>query len=105
MVHRKPAKTSDRLVQHMAEFMYERLKQKGQIGWGLRAVQFLSNYVVSQMIERIHALGGEAVKSISVGDIVGLALHDLDSCGLDVVSKVDEPVGSYRVDTMACRPG
>ncbi len=47
------------------------------------------------MADRIQALGGEAVKSFSVGDIVGLALHNLDNAkGVAVVSdKVIDAAG------------
>jgi hypothetical protein len=41
------------------------------------------------MRDRIREVGGPAVTSLSLGDLVGLALHDRDNEGLDVVSDVD----------------
>jgi hypothetical protein len=89
--------TSDAFVAYMARFIFDRLDERQQLppllwwlGWVTRSI----------MGDRIRALGGEAVKSFSLGDIVALALHDHDNKGLAVVSLVDpegHPVsGGYR---------
>ena len=75
-----------RLLQYMARYLFDRLDERQQLpplawwfGWVTRSV----------MVDRIQTLGGEAVKSFSLGDIVSLALHDYDNKGLQVVSDVD----------------
>jgi subtilisin family serine protease/LAS superfamily LD-carboxypeptidase LdcB len=77
---------SDKFIEYMARFMFDQLSERQQlppllwwVGWVTRRV----------MADRIRALGGEAVKSFSLGDIVALALHDNDNKGLVVVSDVD----------------
>jgi hypothetical protein len=77
--------TSDAFVQYMAKFIFDRLDERQQLppllwwlGWVTRSI----------MADRVRALGGEAVKSFSLGDIIGLALHDHDNKGLVVVSDV-----------------
>ncbi|MFI5893992.1 S8 family serine peptidase [Actinoplanes sp. NPDC051513] len=76
---------TDRFVEHMAKFLFDRLDERQQMpqllwwfGWVTRSV----------MQDRIRALGGTAMSSFSLGDIVSLALHDLDNKGLAVVSDV-----------------
>jgi hypothetical protein len=77
---------SDRFISYMAKFIFDRLDERQQlppllwwIGWITKSV----------MGDRIRAMGGESVKSFSLGDIVSLALHDLDNKGLTVVSEVN----------------
>ena len=84
-VHRFPD-SSDKFVAYMARFLFDRLDERQQlppllwwVGWVTR----------SMMRDRIRELGGPAVTALSLGDLVGLALHDRDNEGLDVVSDVD----------------
>ncbi|WP_433379086.1 S8 family serine peptidase [Actinoplanes sp. CA-142083] len=76
---------TDRFVEYMARFLFDRLDERQQMpqllwwfGWVTRSV----------MEDRIRALGGTAMSSFSLGDIVSLALHDLDNKGLAVISEV-----------------
>lgn len=78
--------SGQRILQYLARFLFDRLDERQQLpqlawwfGWVTRGV----------MVDRIRTLGGEAVANISLGDIVSLALHDVDNLGLDVVSDVD----------------
>ena len=56
--------------------------------------------IAAKLRTKIEELGGPAVKTFSLGDIVGLAYHHHDNQGLGVVSKVDERgnevAGGYR---------
>lgn len=77
--------TSDAFVSYMAKFIFDRLDDRQQLppllwwfGWVTKSI----------MGDRIRELGGEAVNSFSLGDIVALALHDLDNKSLVVVSDV-----------------
>ena len=78
--------TTDLFLRYMARFIFDRLDERQQLpqltwwfGWITRSV----------MARQVEALGGEAVRTFSLGDIVGLALHDHDSKGLVVVSDVN----------------
>jgi hypothetical protein len=78
--------TSEKFVSYLARYIFDRLDERQQlppllwwIGWVTR----------SFMADQIRALGGEAVKSLSLGDMVSLALHNQDNKGLVVVSAVD----------------
>ena len=72
-------------VNYMAEFMLSRLR--GRNPW--LNIPIVSGLALGVLQTRVRDLGGEALQSVSLGDIVSLALHDLDNEGLDVVSKVD----------------
>jgi hypothetical protein len=78
--------SSDKFVADVARYVFDRLDERQQLppllwwfGWVTR----------SMMADRVRSLGGPAVASFSLGDIVSLALHDHDNEGLDVVSDVD----------------
>jgi hypothetical protein len=75
-----------KIVNYMARFMFDRLDKGGQLPtlawWALWLTK-------SPLEDRVMRLGGEAVRTFSIGDIVGLALHDFDNKGLRVVSSVD----------------
>lgn len=78
--------SSAKFINYMARFMYNNLDKRGLIpplawwlGWLTR----------NEIASRVRTLGGEAVASFSLGDIVSLALHDMDNRGLKVVSELD----------------
>lgn len=80
------ADSGDQILRYLARFLFDRLDERQQLpnlawwfGWVTRNV----------MVDRIRELGGVAVRNISLGGIVSLALHDWDNRGLDVVSDVD----------------
>ncbi len=79
--------SSDQFIRYMARFMYDRLDERQQLpplAW------WFSWVTRSRIAGRIEVLGGEAIRSFSLGDIVSLALHDYDNrTGLEVVSDVD----------------
>jgi hypothetical protein len=78
--------STERLLRYMAKFMYDRLDERQQ----LPPLAWLFSWVTKRVMARkIETLGGEAVRSFSLGDIVSLALHDRDNKGLQVVSEVD----------------
>jgi hypothetical protein len=72
----------------MAKFIFDNLDKQQQLppllwwfGWVTKSI----------MRDRIRELGGEAVKTFSLGDIVALALHDRENeVGLAVVSAVNQ---------------
>jgi hypothetical protein len=75
----------ERFIRYVARFIYDRLDERQLIpplAW------WFSWVTRSRIEQRIGALGGEAVNSFSLGDIVSLALHDHDNNGLRVVSQV-----------------
>jgi subtilisin family serine protease len=80
------AGTSESFISYMAKYIFDRLDERQQLPPLLWWVGWLTKSI---MADRIRALGGEAVKSFSLGDIVALALHDQDNKGLVVVSEVD----------------
>lgn len=88
---------SDRLLRYMAEFMYDRLDERQQLP--TLALWFESK-AIKKIKGSIAKVGGEAVNTFSLGDIVSLALHDFDNRKLQVVSAVDpdgRPIqGGYR---------
>jgi subtilisin family serine protease len=77
---------SEKFVSYMARYIFDRLDERQQLPPLLWWVGWLTRSI---MADRIMAMGGEAVKSFSLGDIVSLALHDRDNKGLVVVSQVD----------------
>jgi hypothetical protein len=78
--------STERLLRYMAKFMYDRLDERQQ----LPTLAWLFSWITKRVMARkIETLGGEAVRSFSLGDIVSLALHDFDNKGLQVVSDVD----------------
>ncbi len=77
--------TSDAFVAYMAKYLFDRLDDRHQLP---SLLWWLGWVTKSTMRDRIRELGGEAVNSFSLGDIVALALHNRDNKGLDVVSDV-----------------
>ncbi len=74
-------------VSYLADFMTDRLHMtlRG------RAVRYVLRGVVEdQLASRVRRMGGHALSSFTLGDIVSLALHDFDNNGLSVISDVDE---------------
>ena len=78
--------SSRQFVDYMSRFMFKNLDKRGLmpplawwLGWITR----------EEIASRVRSLGGEAVATFSLGDIVSLAIHDLDNRGLNVVSQVD----------------
>lgn len=80
---------SDKFISYMAKYIFDRLDERQQLPPLLWWVGWLTRSI---MADRIREMGGTAVKSFSLGDIVALALHDRDNKGLAVVSEVD-PAG------------
>lgn len=94
---RHASDSTDRFLRYMAKFIYDRLDERQQ----LPPLAWWFSWITKGTIKgRIVKLGGEAVRTFSLGDIVSLALHDLDNRGLQVVSSVDpdgRPVqGGFR---------
>jgi hypothetical protein len=93
-----------RLVRFMAQFVYDKLleggKNPGLLEAGLQVVESISGYVTGRVRNKIRELGGEAINSFSLADIVSLVIHDYDNRGLEVVSDVDanghKGSGPYR---------
>ena len=77
--------SSTPFVDYMAAFMLSRLR--GRNRW--LNIPIVSGFALGVLQTRVRDLGGEALQSFSLGDIVSLALHNHDNEGLDVVSKVD----------------
>jgi len=76
----------DHLLRYMAKFLYDKLGQRNQLPM---LAQIFSGTAKDKIKNGIVRLGGAAVRTISVGDIVSLALHDLDNRGLRVISEVN----------------
>lgn len=72
-------------VSYMAAFMFERLRA----GNTLLKLPFVGSLARSIVEKKVRALGGEALQSFSLADVVSLALHNFDNCGLFVVSALD----------------
>ena len=73
-------------LEYMARFLYDRLNEHQQVpplAW------WFSWVAKSVIADDIGSLGGEAVKTFSLGDIVSLALHNMDNRQLRVVSDLD----------------
>lgn len=77
----------DALLDYLASFLHDRLRARGALL--LLTPGFLREWVRDYISGKIRTVGGEAANSFSLGDIVGLALHDYDNRGLDVVSELD----------------
>ena len=89
--------STDRFLRYLAKFMFDRLDESEQ----LPPLAWWFSWITKGTIkQRVVKLGGEAVRTFSLGDIVSLALHDLDNRGLQVVSEVDPDgkkiPGGYR---------
>lgn len=78
----------DALIDYLAGFMYDRLRAGRQLP-ALLTLELLRSWVRDYIADRIRTVGGEAANSLSIGDVVGLALHDYDNNGLWVLSDVD----------------
>jgi hypothetical protein len=72
----------DRLLRYMAKFLYDRLP----LPW---YAHIFSGRAQNRIKDNIVKFGGAAIRTVSVGDIVGVALHDHDGRGLRVISDVD----------------
>jgi hypothetical protein len=82
----------DNIVAFMAEKVTDTLDSWGEPSWfsifgyGVGPRKWIVRRQVRQMITE---LGGEALKTFSLGDIVALAYHNQDNKALNVVSEVD----------------
>jgi len=78
---------SEPFVRYMSRFMYRALDAQGRLPWLLRVLERFTRGVIE---DKIRKLGGEALGSFSLGDIVSKALHDYDNAhGVAVLSDVD----------------
>lgn len=74
----------EKLTRYMAKYIYDRLNEAG----GLPFLMWLfESLTTRKIVGEIKTSGGEALATLSLGDIVSLALHDRDGEGLAVVSK------------------
>ena len=78
--------TSEKLISYMARYIFDRLDERQQLPPLLWWVGWITKSI---MADRIRVMGGEAVNSFSLGDIVSLALHNQDNKRLVVVSEVN----------------
>jgi hypothetical protein len=78
-------RSNDRFVNNMTSSLMIYFKDHDAIPWWVPDAK-----VSSRIRDNIVAMGGAAVATASVGDLVGAAFHNLDSSGLQVVSDVDE---------------
>jgi hypothetical protein len=78
--------TMSMFVRYMAAFMYRHLQQRNRLPWPARVLAHYTRWVIAG---RVRELGGEALQSFSLADIVTLALHNHDNRGLNVISKTD----------------
>ncbi len=74
----------DQFVNYAADTITETMDRNGDIPW-----YWPNSSVAGRISTRIRALGGSAIDSFSLGDVVSLAYHDHDNVGLGVVSQVD----------------
>jgi GH25 family lysozyme M1 (1,4-beta-N-acetylmuramidase) len=82
--------SAEQFVRYMAQYMYDRLDAKHQIPAFVQFLTWFTGLGPGRIASRIRLLGGEAIHTFSLGDVVSLGLHDLDNHGLMVVSRVDE---------------
>ena len=74
-------------VRYLADFLTSNL----HLTWRARGVRLVDrSYIVNQIAGRVRNMGGHALGSINLGDIVSLGLHDRDNNGLSVVSELNE---------------
>jgi len=73
-----------RFVTHLARWMTNDLDRRKDIPSWLPNAR-----VESGIHDRVNALGGTALESMSIGDLVSLSLHDRDNEGLNVISDVN----------------
>lgn len=78
-------RSNDRFVNNMTSSLMVYFKDHDAIPWWVP-----DDKVSSRIKGNIVAMGGAAIATASVGDLVGAAFHNLDSSGLQVVSDVDE---------------
>lgn len=72
----------DRLLRYMARYLYDRLP----LPW---YAHIFSGRAQERIKNNIVKFGGAAIRTVSVGDIVSVALHDYDGRGLRVVSDMN----------------
>jgi hypothetical protein len=82
-----------KFIKYVADQLYRTMNQNKTLKWYEKLAETLFGEVRSQARGSIAKLGGEAINTFSLGDIISLALHDLDNCGLSVVSELD-PTGN-----------
>lgn len=78
-------RSNDRFVENMTNWLVGYFNEKDAIPWYVP-----DDMVAARVRGSIVTMGGAAIATASVGDIVGAAFHNLDSKGLNVVSDVDE---------------
>ncbi len=74
----------NQFVTYMAAWITHRIDTLGGIPWSMP-----NSGVQDKIQEQVRALGGAALDSYSLGDIVSLAFHNHDNRGLGVISDVD----------------
>jgi hypothetical protein len=77
----------DALVQYMARHMHDFIVLQHPIATAMLGRMVIPT--VDDLAQTIKKLGGPAVAAFTLGDIVSLAMHDVDNRGLDLVSNVD----------------
>jgi hypothetical protein len=78
---------SEPLVRYMSRHLYRTLDAQGRLPWLLHILEGRTRHVIEGKIRK---LGGEALGTFTLGDIVSKALHDYDNAhGLAVVTDVD----------------
>lgn len=78
-------KSNHLFVANMTDWIVSYCEHQGAIPWWVP-----DSEVAPEVNANIFKLGGAAIATASVGDIVGAAHHNLDNQGLGVVSDVDE---------------
>jgi hypothetical protein len=80
-----------RIVSYMAHYLVDRLDSYGETKWWLSIGSLITKgHTLTGYIElRIKEMGGKALESYSLGDIVSLGYHNQDNKGLGVISDVD----------------
>lgn len=85
----------DQFVNYAANTITETMDRNGDVPW-----YWPNSSVAGRIRGRIRDLGGSAIDSFSLGDVVSLAYHDHDNAALGVVSDVNpegQPVdGGYH---------
>jgi hypothetical protein len=76
----------DRIIRYMADFIYKQLDKKNALP---TKAKIFPGKARNKIANDIKALGGAAIQTFSLGDIVSLALHNFDNEGLYVVSEAD----------------
>jgi len=69
------------VVRTISRFMAEYINEHDSVGWTMTV-----DGLTDEIVPRVRALGGTALRSFAVGDLIAKVLHDADNAGLDVAS-------------------